>query len=163
MHLRKENCAFTKAASIPARPQSSNAGPRLFGLIYRRCPPISNIFSNFSSSALKRHPRNSIVIFDATVLALHVQNLVFRGHCGRGAAAATCGHGRCEHPAILRVTQKSLAASNFFCGRRRKAKNLAIPAAEMAATVLTAILRCDFCAAKVQSCEDMIQPLQHQK
>ena len=29
VHLRKENCTFTKAASIPARRQSANAGPRL--------------------------------------------------------------------------------------------------------------------------------------
>ena len=69
------------------------------------------------------------------------------------AAAATCGHGRCDLPAILRVTQKSLAASDFFAAA--EAKNIAISAAEwlrarlaLAATVATAILRCDFCAAK---------------
>ena len=39
VHLRKVNCAFTKAASIPAWRQSENAGPRLFGFIFRRCPP----------------------------------------------------------------------------------------------------------------------------
>ena len=44
------------------------------------------------------------------------------------AAAATCGHGRCELPAILRVTQKSLAASDFFAAA--EAKNPAISAAE---------------------------------
>ena len=41
------------------------------------------------------------------------------------AAAATCGRGRCELPAILRATQKSLAASDFFA-----AENPAISAAE---------------------------------
>ena len=44
------------------------------------------------------------------------------------AAAATCGHGHCELPVILREAQKSLAASVFFCGRR--SENLAISAAE---------------------------------
>ena len=44
------------------------------------------------------------------------------------AAAATCGHGRCELPAILRLTPKSLAASDFFAAG--EAKNPAISAAE---------------------------------
>ena len=47
---------------------------------------------------------------------------------GNRAAAATCGHGRCELPAILRVTQKSLAASDLFAAA--EAKNPAISAAE---------------------------------
>ena len=67
------------------------------------------------------------------------------------AAAATCGHGRCELPAIWRVTQKSLAASDFVCGRRsEKPCNFCsgMVASPLAATVVTAILRCDFCAAK---------------
>ena len=51
----KKKSAFTKAASIPARHQSDNTDPRLFGFIFRRSPPILNIFSNISSSALKRH------------------------------------------------------------------------------------------------------------
>ena len=46
------------------------------------------------------------------------------------AAAATCGHGRCELPAISRVTQKSLAASVFFFFAAAEAKNPAISAAE---------------------------------
>ena len=33
--MRKENCAFTQAASIPSRRQSENAGPRLFGFYIR--------------------------------------------------------------------------------------------------------------------------------
>ena len=33
---RTENCAFTKAASVPAHRQSENAGPRLFGFVFRR-------------------------------------------------------------------------------------------------------------------------------
>ena len=45
------------------------------------------------------------------------------------AAAATCSHGRCELPAILRVTQKSLAASDFFFAAA-EAKNPAVSAAE---------------------------------
>ena len=53
-HLRKENCAFTKAASIPARRQRK-CWPRAFWIYFSTLPPISNIFSNFSSSALKRH------------------------------------------------------------------------------------------------------------
>ena len=55
----------------------------------------------------------------------------------------------CDH---LRVARKSLAASNFFfCGRRSEnpcdfcSGMLASP---LAATVVIAILRCDFCAAK---------------
>ena len=35
---RKENGAFTKAASTAAWRQSENAGPRLLGFIFRRCP-----------------------------------------------------------------------------------------------------------------------------
>ena len=53
--LAKKKSAFAKAASIPARRQSENAGPRLFGLIFLTLPLIAKIFSNFSSSALKRH------------------------------------------------------------------------------------------------------------
>ena len=44
------------------------------------------------------------------------------------AAAATCGRGRCDFPAILRLTPKSLAASDFFAAA--EAKNPAISAAE---------------------------------
>ena len=55
VQLRKGNCAF-KAASIPARRQSEHASPRLFGFIFRRCPPIS-IFFQVLVSALKRHLR----------------------------------------------------------------------------------------------------------
>ena len=56
VHLRKENCAFTEAASNPARRQSENAGPRFFGLIFSTLPPISNsVSSNLLSSSLKRH------------------------------------------------------------------------------------------------------------
>ena len=40
VHLRKENSAFTKAASIPARRQSENAGPRLFGFIFDAGPHL---------------------------------------------------------------------------------------------------------------------------
>ena len=47
-------CRLPRATSIPARRQSENAGPRLFGFIFDSAP-ISNIFSNSSSSALKRH------------------------------------------------------------------------------------------------------------
>ena len=50
----KKKSAFAKAASIPAWRQSENAGPRLLGFIFRRCPP-SRIFSDFSSTTLKRH------------------------------------------------------------------------------------------------------------
>ena len=48
-------CSCEKAASIPARRQSENAGPRPFGYIFRCCPPSRIFFSNFSSSAPKRH------------------------------------------------------------------------------------------------------------
>ena len=68
------------------------------------------------------------------------------------AAAATCGHARCELPVILRLTQKSLAASDFFCARRSKKPFdfcSGMVASPFAATVVTAILRCDFCAAKL--------------
>ena len=44
------------------------------------------------------------------------------------AAAVICGHGRCELPAILRVTQKSLAASDLVAAA--EAKNPAISATE---------------------------------
>ena len=44
MHLRKENCAFSKAASTPTRQQSENTSPRHIGFIFRRCPR-SRIFS----------------------------------------------------------------------------------------------------------------------
>ena len=48
----KRNCAFTEAASIPARRESENAGPRLFGLTFRRCPP-SRTFSPFFELSTK--------------------------------------------------------------------------------------------------------------
>ena len=47
LHLRKESYAFTKAASIPARRQSENAGPRLLLIYFSTLPPISNIFPIF--------------------------------------------------------------------------------------------------------------------
>ena len=51
----EKKSAFTKAASIPARRQSENAGPRLFGFIFRCCPPSRIFFAMYLSSALKRH------------------------------------------------------------------------------------------------------------
>ena len=60
------------------------------------------------------------------------------------AAAATCSRDRCELPVIL----KSLAIAIFFVAG--EAKNLAISAAEWFVTVVTAILRCELCAAKCQ-------------
>ena len=53
VHLRKVDCAFTKAASIPARRQSENAGPRLFGFIFRRCPPSRIYFPIFLKLSTK--------------------------------------------------------------------------------------------------------------
>ena len=61
------------------------------------------------------------------------------------AAAATCGHGRCELPAILRVTQKSLAASDFFAAA--EAKNPAISAAELLRAHLRPLWSLRFCDA----------------
>ena len=43
----EKKSTFTTAASMPARQQSENTDPRLFGFIFRRCPPISNIFPIF--------------------------------------------------------------------------------------------------------------------
>ena len=70
-------------------------------------------------------------------------------------AAATCGRGRCEVPAILRVTQESLVSSDFFCGRQFEKSERpcdfcsGMVASPVAATVVTAISRCDSCAAKL--------------
>ena len=44
VHPRRTNCTLTKAASIPARRQRAQG---FFGFVFRRCPPILNIFSNF--------------------------------------------------------------------------------------------------------------------
>ena len=43
----KKKSAFAKAASIPARRQSENADPRLFGFIFRRRPPSRRFFPIF--------------------------------------------------------------------------------------------------------------------
>ena len=48
----KKKSAFAKAASIPAKRQSENAGPRLFGFIFRCCPP-SRIFFQFLELSTK--------------------------------------------------------------------------------------------------------------
>ena len=50
--MRKENCAFTKAASIPTLRQSENAGPRLFGFIFDAVPHLE-YFSNFFELSTK--------------------------------------------------------------------------------------------------------------
>ena len=68
------------------------------------------------------------------------------------AAAATCGRGRCEIPAILRVIPKIASDCNFVAAG--EAKSPAISAAEwlgspLAATVVIMIWRCEFCAAEV--------------
>ena len=49
----EKKSAFTKAASIPARQQSENADPRLFGFIFRRCPHLeySSQFFELSTKA----------------------------------------------------------------------------------------------------------------
>ena len=64
------------------------------------------------------------------------------------AAAATCGCGGCELPAILRVTFKIARDCDInFCGRRSKKPSdfcNGMVAGPLAATVVTAILRCDF-------------------
>ena len=70
------------------------------------------------------------------------------------AAAATCGRGRCELPANSMLTPKSLAASDLFCGRRSEKPcdfYSGMVASPLAATVVTAILRCDFRAVKPKS------------
>ena len=46
--------AYTKAASTTAQRQSENTGPRRFGLILRRCPPLESFFQLFELST-KRH------------------------------------------------------------------------------------------------------------
>ena len=48
----KKKSAFAKAASIPARRHSENAGPRLFGFVFRRCP-LSRIFFQFFELSTK--------------------------------------------------------------------------------------------------------------
>ena len=68
------------------------------------------------------------------------------------AAAATCGCGRCELPAILRLTPKIASGQRFFFGRRSQKPCdfcSGMAASIFAATMVTAILRCDFCAAKL--------------
>ena len=47
VHLRRTNCTLAKAASVPARRQSETHGPRLFGFIFRRCPPSQIFFPSF--------------------------------------------------------------------------------------------------------------------
>ena len=67
------------------------------------------------------------------------------------AAAATCGRGRCELPAIVRATPKIASGWRFFGGRQSEKPCdfcSGMVASPLAATVVTAILRCDFCAAK---------------
>ena len=49
----KKKPAFAKAASIPARRQSENAGPRLFWIYSSMLPPISNIFFRFFELSTK--------------------------------------------------------------------------------------------------------------
>ena len=50
VHLRKENCAFTKATSIPARRQRENAGPRLLDLFFDAAPQSRIIVQFFELS-----------------------------------------------------------------------------------------------------------------
>ena len=67
------------------------------------------------------------------------------------AAAATCGRGRCDFPAILRLTPKIASGWRCLCGRQSEKPCdfcNGMVASPLAATVVTAILRCDFCAAK---------------
>ena len=63
------------------------------------------------------------------------------------AAAATCHHGRCKLPAILRLTPKIVSGLRFSCGRRSEKPCdfcSGMVASPLAATVGIAILRCDF-------------------
>ena len=67
------------------------------------------------------------------------------------AAAATCGLRRCELPAIGRVTPQKIAAIVLFCGRRSETLCdfcSGMVASPLASTVVTAILRCEVCAAE---------------
>ena len=81
-------------------------------------------------------------------------SLVSRGRCGREIARLRqlAGRGRCDFPAILRLTPKIASGQRFVCGRRQSDKPCdfcsEMVASPLAATVVTAILRCDFCAAK---------------
>ena len=52
MHLQKHiaQCAFTKAASVPAWWQSENTGPRFFEFIFRCCLPSWIFFQFFELS-----------------------------------------------------------------------------------------------------------------
>ena len=43
----KTKCTLTKAASIPARRQSENTGPRILGFIFRRRPHLEFFFQFF--------------------------------------------------------------------------------------------------------------------
>ena len=65
-----------------------------------------------------------------TNLIKNFPTLVSRGRCGREnrAAAATCGCGRCERPAILRLTPE--IASGYRSFAAGEAQNLAISTAE---------------------------------
>ena len=74
------------------------------------------------------------------------------------AAAATCGHGRCELPAILRVTPKSLAASDFFAAA--EAKNPAISAAEWLRARLRPPWSLRFCDAIFVPLSECLTPWQ---
>ena len=70
------------------------------------------------------------------------------------AAAATCGRGRCELPAILRQTPKIASGQRFFLAAGKVKKTpcdfcSGMAESTLAATVVTAILRCAFCVAEV--------------
>ena len=67
------------------------------------------------------------------------------------AAVATCGRGRCELLAILTPKKWWLA---IFCGRQSEKLcdfGSEMVASPRAATLVTAILRCGFCAHKISS------------
>ena len=48
--LAKKKSAFAKAASIPARQQSENAGPRLFGLLSTKAAFAKAAFDTLQNS-----------------------------------------------------------------------------------------------------------------
>ena len=105
------------------------------------CFQSDDMYSRFDISACFQHDQ-SIVTSRIT--------LVSRGRRGH-KIPHTCGRGRCELPATLRVTPKSLAIA-MSCGWRSNSLCdfcSGMVASPLAATVVTVILRCELCAAKL--------------
>ena len=133
----KKKCAFAKSGIYSRTATERKCWPKAFWIYFSTLPPISSIFSNFSSSALKQHlPKRHLTLSKIEFGLAPLQKIVgdfccrkFGGFC-RGSSwrifLGTFSHKNEEKKSGDKLREKIRRIKNKNPQKIRSAKNLTL-------------------------------------